>query len=43
MLSFYGPGVMVINQPTASEIFVQEIFRPLYIFLMLNVVVETEI
>lgn len=34
---------MVINQPTAFQIFAKEIFRPLYIFLIANLFIQLEI
>ena len=34
---------MVIEQPTALQIFVGEIFRPLYIFLMFNLALQIQI
>lgn len=39
----FGPGAMVINKPTTWQIFVKEVFRPLYIFLILNWALQIEI
>lgn len=39
----FGPGAMMIHQPTACEIFWKEVVRPLYIFLILNLALQLEI
>lgn len=43
MRKTFGPGAMVINKPTAFQIFSKEIFRPLYIFLIANLLIQLEI
>jgi magnesium-transporting ATPase (P-type) len=39
----FGQGAMVIEKPTAISIFVEEIFSPLYIFLIINVLLNWEV
>ena len=43
MVDCFGSGAMIIHQPSGCDIFVKEILRPLYIFLMLNVLIQLEV
>lgn len=39
----YGSGAMVINKPTICDIFINELFRPLYLFIIFNLGLQLEI